>query len=313
MAVRIARAFSNRDKIAFSGYHGWSDWYLAANLQGENLADHLLPGLEPKGVPQGLKDTAIPFLYNSVSDFERLLDEHHDVGVVCIEGARYDFPKEKFLKTIMRKAKEHNLVIISDEITSGWRMTDGGVYKLNGFSPDIVVYAKAMGGGYAISAVVGSKDVMDVAQDTFISSTMWTERIGFAAGLATIDILTRDKTWEHLIAIGEQIGKGWQKTAQRYGLDLTITDFKPLITFKLNYGNNNNKILTFFIQEMLKRGYLAASSVYVTAAHDKAIVDAYLKAVDEVFSLMADAVDNNNIDKQLETTPRSDAFKRLTL
>jgi glutamate-1-semialdehyde 2,1-aminomutase len=312
MAVRIARAYSGRDKVAFSGYHGWSDWYLAANLQGEGLADHLLPGLEPKGVPLGLKNTAIPFLYNNISDFERILNEHQDLGVICIEGARYDFPKPEFLDSIMRKAKEHNLIIISDEITSGWRMTDGGVYKLNDFLPDIVVYAKAMGGGYAIASVIGRDDVMDTAQDTFISSTMWTERVGFAAGLATIEILTRDKIWDHLIQTGDQIGKGWEKIAKRCELDLIVTDFKPLITFKLNYGNINNKLLTFFIQEMLKRGYLAASSVYVTAAHDKTIVDEYLEAVSEVFALMADIIDRGDIDKHLETTPRSDAFKRLT-
>ena len=98
------------------------------------------------------------------------------------------------------------MVIVSDEITSGWRMTDGGVYKINGFNPDIVVYAKAMGGGYAISSIVGSESVMNSAQNTFMSSTMWTERVGFVAALTTINILTRDKVWEHLNDIGNLIG-----------------------------------------------------------------------------------------------------------
>ena len=312
-AVRIARASSRRDQIAFSGYHGWSDWYLAANIgTEEGLSNHLLPGLEPKGVPMGLKDTAIPFHYNDVEDFERVLKENPNIGVICIEGARYDFPTPEFLTAIMAKAKQHNIVIISDEITSGWRMTDGGVYKLNGFQPDIVVYAKALGGSYAISAIVGTESVMDVAQDTFISSTMWTERVGFVAALKTIEILTREKGWNHLIEIGGRIGNGWEQLAEKYHLKMTTTSFKPLITFKFDYGDLNNKLITLYIQEMLKRGYLAAPSVYVSMAHTAEIVDQYLSVADEVFAIVAKVIDDNNADEMLETKPRSDAFVRLT-
>jgi glutamate-1-semialdehyde 2,1-aminomutase len=313
VAVRIARVASGRYKVAFSGYHGWTDWYLSANLNGKDeLAQHLLPGLEPKGVPIGLKETAIPFLYNDVQDFERVLTEHPDVGVICIEGARLDFPQPEFLEAIMRLADKNNAIIICDEITSGWRLTDGGVYKLNGFRPDIVVYAKALGGGYAISAVVGKKDVMDVAQETFISSTMWTEKIGFVAGLKTIEILTREKVWEHLLFIGELIGKGWSRLAQKHALKMRITDFKPLITFKLDYGEDNKLLETLFIQEMLKRGFITSPSVYVSFAHSEKIVEHYLSETDEVFSILAEAVYNGDVHSRLNTRPRSDSFSRLT-
>ena len=184
MAIRIARAYSGRDKIVFSSYHGWCDWYLAANLTSENnLSDHLLPGLDPKGVPKGLANTALPFRYNDVEDFRRLIDANPDIGVIVIEGARYDFPTQAFLNEIQTVARKRDIVIVVDEITSGWRMTDGGIYKLNGLNPDIVVYGKAMGGGFAISAVVGRHEVMNEAQNTFISSTFWTERVGFVAAL----------------------------------------------------------------------------------------------------------------------------------
>jgi len=313
VAVRIARAYAGRDKVAFSGYHGWSDWYLAANLRGnDKLSDHLLPGLDPNGVPFGLQDTAVPFLYNHVDDFERVLEQNSDIGVICVEGARYDFPEPEFLNAIMQRANERSIVIVSDEITSGWRLTNGGVYKVNGFSPDIVVYAKAMGGGYAIAAVVGRDEVMNAAQDTFISSTMWTERVGFAAGLSTIEILTRNRLWERLITIGDRIGRGWEALAKRHELDLVVTDFKPLVTFKLNYNEANDALVTLFIQEMLKRGYIAAPSVYVSAAHTEKIVDAYLETVDIVFALLAEAVRDGKIMERLETRSRSDAFKRLT-
>jgi glutamate-1-semialdehyde aminotransferase len=313
IAIRIARAYTGKDKVLFSGYHGWCDWYLATNLGGKDgLNEHLIPGLNTTGVPSGLANTAVPFSYNDLDNFEKTVKENPDAGVICIEGARYDFPKKDFLDSITYIAKKYNMVIVSDEITSGWRMTDGGVYKLNGFNPDIVVYAKAMGGGYAISAVVGSENVMHSAQDTFMSSTMWTERVGFTAALATINILTRDKVWEHLIKIGNQIGDGWLKLAKKHNIDLTVTDFKPLITMKLNYGDRNQALITLFIQEMLFRGYLAATSVYVSYAHSNEIIQKYLVAVDECFEIMSTAIENNNENKILKTKIRSDSFKRIT-
>ena len=313
MAIRIARASSGKDKVIFSGYHGWSDWYLATNLSNKNgLDDHLIPGLSARGVPSGLANTAIPFTYNDIENFEKTVNANLDAGVICLEGARYDFPSQEFLESVSRLAKKYNMVVVSDEITSGWRMTDGGVYKINGFKPDIVVYAKAMGGGFAISAVVGKEEVMHSAQDTFMSSTMWTERVGFVAALTTINILTRDKVWEHLIRIGNQIGDGWMYLAKKHNLKISVTDFKPLITMRLNYGLRNQALITLFTQEMLKRGYLAATSVYVSYAHDANIVKDYLKAVDEVFIIISQAVENKNENELLDSRVRSDSFNRIT-
>lgn len=313
MAIRIARAKSGKDKVLFSGYHGWCDWYLATNLSNKDgLKEHLIPGLSTSGVPPGLADTAVPFTYNDIESLEKTVQANPDAGVICIEGARYDFPSKDFLDAVSGLARKHQMVVVSDEITSGWRMIDGGVYKINGFEPDIVVYAKAMGGGFAISAVVGTGDVMHSAQDTFMSSTMWTERVGFVAALKTIQILTREKIWEHLIKIGQQIGDGWTLLAEKHGLDITVSDFKPLVTMKLHYGSKNQALVTLFVQEMLARGYLSATSVYVSYAHTAEIVDCYLEAVDECFQILAHAIDAENFDKLLKTRVRSDSFNRLT-
>ena len=312
LAVRIARTHTNKDKVAFSGYHGWTDWYLATNLKSDsNLDEHLLPGLEPAGVPGGLSGTAIPFRYNDIDDLKRVLQENDDIGTIVLEGARYDFPNKDFLDAIEKEAKERGIVIIVDEITSGLRVNDSGVYRILGFDPDIAVYGKALGNGFAISAVVGKKSVMDSAQNTFISSTMWTERIGFVAGLATLNKLCNENVSAHLIKMGQRIGDGWLELATKHNIDLHITDYKPLITFKLNYGEQNNLITTLFIQEMLKRGYITAASTYVTYAHSIEIIDEYLKAVDEVFKLISNAIDNNNVQELVETEVRTDMFKRL--
>ena len=311
IAVRIARAYSGKDKVAFSGYHGWSDWYIASNLTGENnLGDHLLPGLKPKGVPHGLSGTALPFEYNNIKALETIVSKN-ELGAIVIEGARYDFPQKEFLDAIEHIAEERKIVVVTDEITSGWRMTDGGVYKLNGFKPDIVVYGKAMGAGYAISAIVGKKEVMDQAQETFISSTFWTERTGFAAALKTIEVLTKKRVWEHLIDIGTKIGEGWEALANKHGIKLHVTEFKPLISMKFEYVDQNAAISTLFTQEMLKRGYLAATSVYVSMAHTDRVVDEYLKKADEVFALIAEAKKNGKVKECLETEIRNEGFRRL--
>lgn len=311
IAVRIARAYTGKDKVAFSGYHGWCDWYLAANLSGEGkLSEHLLPGLNPKGVPKKLKDTAFPFKYNDINELDEIL-KNEDIRVIILEGARYDFPNKDFLDYIQKAAKIRKIVIILDEITSGWRLIDGGVYKLNGFKPDIVVYGKAMGNGFAISAVLGRKNIMDYSQDTFISSTFWTERIGFVAALKTIEILTDRKVWKHLNKIGTMIGKGWQSIAEKHGLEIHVTDFKPLVTFKFNYNEMNSQLNTLFTQEMLQRGYLASYSVYVSYAHTESIVKDYLAHVDGVFKIISDSIRHNKIKEKLKTRIATDAFKRL--
>ncbi|MCF6768104.1 aminotransferase class III-fold pyridoxal phosphate-dependent enzyme [Thiotrichales bacterium 19S11-10] len=312
MAVRIARAYSMRTKVAFSGYHGWCDWYLATNLSTKDgLSDHLLPGLSTLGVPETLERTIFPFKYNSIDDLRCLFDQEPDIGVIVMEGARYEFPSPDFLSEVQRLASKHKCTVILDEITSGWRLTDGGVYKLNGFSPDIVVYGKAMGNGHAISAILGKKSVMDVAQDTFLSSTFWTERLGFVAALATINVITRECVWEHLQVVGNKIGEGWQTLAEKHDIQIKITDFKPLITFKFQYDQNNLALETLFTQEMLKKGYLAATSVYVSYQHSMKIVDEYLIAVDEVFSILSRALKQGSVEAYLETLVKEEGFKRL--
>lgn len=312
IAVRIARAYTGREKIAFSGYHGWSDWYLAANIADENnLSGHLLSGLGPAGVPKQLLNTALPFKYNNAEDLKKLLNTHSDIGVIVIEGARYDLPSEEFIEAINEEAQKRNIVVICDEITSGMRVSDGGVYKTISLNPDIVVFGKGLGNGYAISAIVGKQDVMSAAQDTFISSTFWTERVGFAAALATLTKICDNKVWESLMKKGEMVSKGWLTIARKHSLKIKVTDFKPLVSMKFEYGEDNIYIETFMVQEMLKRGYLAASCFYVSYSHTDEIINKYLNELDEVFEIMAKHIADGTVKKALETRVKEQGFKRL--
>ena len=181
MAIRIARAASGKDKVAVCGYHGWHDWYLAANLKGSSeLKSHLLPGLDPNGVPQSLEGSIFPFNYNDYDGLEAIVSQN-DIGVIKMEVERNEQPKNNFLKKVRKLADDKNIVLIFDECTSGFRETNGGIHKKYNIEPDMCMFGKALGNGYAICAVVGKRSVMESAQSTFISSTFWTERIGPAA------------------------------------------------------------------------------------------------------------------------------------
>lgn len=311
VAVRIARAYSGKEKVAFCGYHGWHDWYLAANLADDkNLDGHLLSGLEPAGVPRGLKGTSIPFNYNKIEDLERIT-EKNELGAIVMEPMRHHAPEKGFLERVRKIAEDTGAVLVFDEITSGWRMNASGVHELYGVQPDIVVYGKAMSNGYPMSAIIGKSQVMDAAQKSFISSTYWTERIGPTAALATIEKIRSLNVPKHLCSIGRDICDGWDELSKKHVLDIEILDaFTPLPVYSIKHPEAQ-AMRTLITQEMLKRGFLAGNSVYVSYAHKKEHVEKYLENLDEVFALVTQAVEKNDVRSRLNGPLAQQGFKRL--
>lgn len=310
VAIRIARAASGRDQVAFCGYHGWHDWYLAANLgDKDNLSDHLLPGLDPLGVPTALKGTAFPFRYNQFSELVRLVQEQR-IGVIMMEVSRNIPPEDGFLERVRELARRNGIVLIFDECTSGFRQTFGGLHKLYGVEPDMAVFSKALGNGYAISAVIGRRSVMEAGQKTFISSTFWTERIGPAAALKTLEVMERVKSWEQITQTGLNILEGWRALAQKYGLRLRTSGLPALASFTFD----SPKALaykTLLAQEMLARGYLASTSVYTCIEHSSEIVGGYLVALDPVFGLIKECEEGRDVKTLLKGPVCHTGFQRL--
>jgi glutamate-1-semialdehyde aminotransferase/spore coat polysaccharide biosynthesis protein SpsF (cytidylyltransferase family) len=310
IAIRIARAKSGKEKVAICGYHGWHDWYLSANLGDDSRLDgHLLPGLEPKGVPRELKGTVLPFAYNDFESLEKLVQEH-DIGVIKMEVSRSVEPETSFLESIRQLATEKGIVLIFDECTSGFRETFGGLHKKYGVEPDMAVFGKTLGNGYAITAAIGRREIMEAAQSTFISSTFWTERIGPAAGLKTLEVMEREKSWERITATGKDIGKRWQVLAEKYMLPIEISGLPALVNFNIPV-DNWLKYKTLITQEMLKKSFLSANSVYVCTEHTGKIVDDYFEKLDPVFSTIADCENGQNVDDLLEGPVCHTGFKRL--
>ena len=313
IAVRIARASSRRDTVAFSGYHGWGDWYLAANLGDDTALDgQLMPGLEPAGVPRGLKGTAFPFHYNRLDQLKAIVDAHRgELGAIVMEPLRSEPPRPGFLEGVRDLATEIGAVLIFDEVTTGFRMTDGGIHKTLGINPDIAVFAKAMANGYPIGAVIGTREVMEAAQSTFISSTNWTERIGPAAALATIKKHRRERVAAHLVRIGEQTLEGWRNAAARTGVKLHAEGLPSLAHFTFDDADEPT-LTTLFIQEMLERGYLAYNQFKPSFAHQPSHIEAYLAAAASAFATVADAVRNGDAAARLNGPVVRRGFYRLT-
>ncbi len=310
VTVRIARAATGKDKVAICGYHGWHDWYLSVNLgESDALAGHLLPGLDPAGVPKGLRGSTIPFHYNN---FDELLEiaTKNDLAAIKMEVCRNDGPEPGYLQKIRELCTSKGIILIFDECTSGFRETFGGLYKKYGVEPDMAIFSKTMGNGYAISAVVGKEWIMQAAQSTFISSTFWTERIGPTAALAAIDVIEKERSWEKITAIGAENKRRWQALADKYGLPIKQWGIPALAGYTFQ-SPNALAYKTYITQEMLAKGYLAGNSMYTCICHTPDVIDGYFEALDPIFARIREFEDGRDISKELKGPVCHSGFARL--
>lgn len=311
VAVRIARAASGKSHVAFCGYHGWHDWYLAANFGADDSLDgHLLPGLEPNGVPRELRGTSTPFQYNDLDQLRRLLESDPDIGVIYMEVQRSAPPVPGFLEGVRDLATRHGAVLIFDECTSGFRRSFGGLHLHYGVNPDIATFGKALGNGYAITAVIGREEVMQAAQATFISSTFWTERIGPTAALATLATMEEEDATTRVHRIGETVQAAWLELGQRTGLTLSTGGLPALAMFTVQ-DRDPQAVKTFVTSRMLAEGYLAGPNLYASIAHTPEILDDYLAALEPVFTELA-SLDDAGILRHLPQGTAQSGFRRLT-
>lgn len=310
VAIRIARAASGRDKVAICGYHGWHDWYLSVNLgDDKGLDGHLLPGLEPNGVPRNLRGTVFPFNYNNYAELEALVNEH-DIGVIKMEVVRNSGPQDNFLHKVRELATKRGIVLIFDECTSGFRETFGGLHKKYGVEPDMAMFGKALGNGYAITATIGRREIMEAAQSTFISSTFWTERVGPSAALKTLEVMERLQAWNTITETGLKIREGWQHLADKHALQIDHWGLPALTGFTFK-SPNALAYKTLITQEMLAKGYLAGNSVYVCIEHTANVVAGFFDALDPIFGTIKECEDGRDVFALLNGPVCHGGFKRL--
>ena len=313
IAARIARAATGRDVVAFCGYHGWTDWYLSANLNTDDALDgHLLPGLSPAGVPRGLAGTAIPFSYNDLDAVRRIAREHGaNLAAVIMEPMRSTDPAPGFLEGVREICDESGARLVFDEVTTGFRFHLGGVHLKFGVEPDVAVFAKALGSGHPIAAVIGRRETMDAAQETFISSTYWTEGVGATAAVATLGVMRAVDVPAHAKRIGERFREGIGRLAESHGLPLVVGGYPALTSFRFEHPENI-ALGTLLTVRMLKEGFLAAAGFYPTLGHREHHVDAYLAAADRVFPELSEAIENGDAEARIGGPVHHSGFARLT-
>jgi len=295
VAVRIARTKAQKDVALVCGYHGWHDWYLAANLVDENaLEGHLRPFLKPLGVPEALKGTVYPFRYNDTKGFLNLVEKHrNDIGLVVMEPIRNIYPEKGFLETVREVTKDLKIVLVFDEITAGWRLTEGGAHLLFNVHPDMAVFGKAISNGYPMAAIVGRRDVMEAAERTFISSTYWTERIGPAAALATLRKLREKDVPRYITGIGGEVQEAWKKLAENNKLEIDITGIAPLSRYSFKY-DSAAELNRQFTRLMLRRGIISSQVFYASYAHSEHHLGRYFDMVDSTFAEIAEGLSGGN-------------------
>jgi glutamate-1-semialdehyde 2,1-aminomutase len=265
--------------------------------------------LEPSGVPRNLRGTVFPFSYNNYQELVSLVDQH-DIGVIKMEVVRNNGPEDNFLQKVRKLATERGIVLIFDECTSGFRQTNGGLHKMYDVEPDMAMFGKALGNGYAITATIGRREVMEAAQSTFISSTFWTERIGPSAALATLDVMAKVRSWDTITKIGLSIRERWQQLADKHGLAIDHWGLPALTGYSFR-GERALAYKTLVTQEMLEHGFLAGNSVYVCTEHTPEVVDAYFDALDPIFALIRECEDGREVSEFLKGPVCHGGFKRL--
>ena len=313
IAARIARAATGCDTIALCGYHGWSDWYLAANLAAERALDgHLLPGLLPAGVPRGLAGTALPFGYNRLDELEVIVRTHgKQLAAVIMEPTRNTPPAAGFLAGVRQLCDECGAKLVFDEVTTGFRLRLGGAHLDYCVEPDMAVFAKALGNGHPIAAIIGKAATMEAAQNTFISSTYWTEGVGPAAALATIAVMREIDVPAHVKRIGEQFRAECERLLTKHSLPLVLGGYPALTTLGFDHPASA-ALVTLFTVRMLARGFLAGSSFYPTLAHQPSHVEAFALAAESVFAELAESVDRSDTASRIGGPIKHAGFARLT-
>jgi glutamate-1-semialdehyde aminotransferase len=313
VAVRIARATTERDVVVVAGYHGWHDWYLAANLvEADALEGLLLPGLEPAGVPRALRGTTLAVSHGDLEGLSRCVEENPDrVAAVVMEPVRHRDPPPEYLAGVRKICDRAGALLIFDEITIGWRLNYGGSHLRYGVVPDLAIFGKTLGNGHPMAAVIGTKQAMEGAHRSFISSSYWTEGVGPAAAVAAVRKMKAVEAAARVAETGRRIQQIWRRAAERASLAIEVSDDFPCLARFAFAHEKQQELKTLFTQEMLQHGFLATPAVSPTVAHLDSHLEDYERAVTSVYATLAEAVGKGEIEGRLRGPVAHSTFARL--
>lgn len=300
-AIRIARAFTNRDHVAVCGYHGWQDWYIGTTARN-------------RGVPQATRDLSHPWAYNDIESLAKLFREYPDqIAAVILEPMNVVEPLPGFLESVKELVHKHGALLIFDETVTGFRYAVGGAQQHFGVTPDLATFGKGLANGYPVSAVAGRADVMKLMEEVFFSFTFGGEALSLAAALATMKKLEREPVTEWLYEQGKKIlTKLDSLISEADAADFLSVAGNPSWSFLLIKDTDKYsqwQIKTLLLQEMFARGILTIGTHNMSYSHSDGDLVRLFSAYGEVIPMLVDAVRNNKLESLLKCEPLQPLFK----
>ncbi|MDH5559525.1 MAG: aminotransferase class III-fold pyridoxal phosphate-dependent enzyme [Deltaproteobacteria bacterium] len=312
IAVRIARAYTKKDKIIQCGEHGWQDWYLGANLKNPQALDNYgIKGLPTGGVPGCYGDLAYNFDYGRIEQLREIMEKNPgQIAAVVFEPDPGRKVRPDFLLELEKAIREMEAVFIVNESRTAYRMSTGGAHLSMGITPDMAVFSNSIANGYPISAVIGSQEVMDAHKTTFIDDAGWQERIGAKAALVCMKKCAIHDVAFHLLKIGKRFQDGITQLAEQFDIKLRVKGYPalPRIDFR---DENAPEVKAFFVQKMLDFGFLASDRFYPTFAHETDHVTSYLLAVKSTFGMIQEAQKESRLKELLKGKPSAMNYNGL--
>ena len=302
-AIRLARAYTGRDIVLMSGYHGMHDWSIGASDNN-------------KGVPKAVCELTKNFKYNDIEDLKAKLEENKGkVAAVILEPIQSNGPKEGYLQAIKNLTHEYGAIFIFDEVVSGFRYALGGASEFYGVAPDLAAFGKGMANGYAISAVAGKKELLQqIEQGVFVSTTFGGDSVPMAAALATISILEQPGFYEHITKIGGMMQEGLTKLIEKYSLQEVLSVSGLPVHSGLSFEGHGNlsylDVQSVYSQTMVDNGILVFAIYNLCGSHTEKEVSVYLDATDKAFALIRKAIDADSLDGILRGGKVDPVFKR---
>lgn len=298
-AVRLARAYTGKNKVLCCGYHGWHDWYVSVTARNH-------------GIPEAVQAMSFTFNYNDIDSVKNAIDD--DVAAVILEPVVFQEPKDNFLHQLAELCKQKDVVLIFDEMWTGFRMALGGAQEYFGITPDLATYSKAVANGMPISILTGKKEIMDLAdEDIFFYTTFGGEALSLAAVKATVEELRDKNVPKFLSEQGKKLKDGYNEIASKLGMDYTKAtgyNWRSLATFDAKAGDPLIQ-KSLMQQEMIKRGVLWQGFHNMCFSHSDTDVDYTLQALEESLSVLKKAVARNKLNETLKGEPVQPVFRKV--
>ena len=299
-AVRIARYFTGRDHIISIGYHGWHDWYIGSTTRS-------------MGVPSAVQALTLSARYNDLSHVENLFEEAKgDVAAVILEPMNSVDPAPGYLESLRNFCSSNNILLIFDEVITGFRFARGGAQELFGVTPDLSCFGKGIANGFPISVIAGRREIMKGFKEVFFSGTFGGELLSLTAANVVLDKVRDNRVIPELYRVGQAIQQGLLGEISRNKYEFVNISGNPTWTF-LNWTLSSdalqNKVKTYFLQEMFKRGILVLSTNNVTTTLSQKDISKILTAYAEVFEAISQALERDSLDALLECQPIVPLFK----